>query len=156
MNLRQYAELHPVPEPEEERQAAEDAAAIIDRRQREQEEAERLKESISNQLDEGYFPQNVLYTALKLIGLLSHDQDWGEAQQAKIDKVYAGLEQQNFFIDNQAVAAKRLQDAQQEYNAKLRRQINRNIAQYVKIESQLRGIIKALDELEGTTQNGSS
>lgn len=111
-------------------------------------EAERLKENITAQLEAGAEPQIILYTALKAIGLLTNDPAFTEAAQGKIDAVYSDLAQQSFIQDNNAIAQERLEKMQTEYNDKLRRSINRQLAGYRRVEKALNDVLAAVNATE--------
>lgn len=111
-------------------------------------EAERLKENITAQLEAGTEPQIILYTALKAIGLLTNDPAFTEAAQGKIDAVYSDLAQQSFIQDNNAIAQERLEKMQAEYNDKLRRSINRQLAGYRRVEKALNDVLAAVNATE--------
>lgn len=111
-------------------------------------EAEKLKETITRQLEAGQEPQIILYTALKAIGLLTHDPAFTEAATGKIDAVYSDLAQQSFIQDNNAIAQARLETMQRDYNDKLRRSINRQLAGYRRVEKALQEVLQAVDATE--------
>lgn len=148
LSLEEYAKLHPKHQPEREREQMAATAETLQDKQQRREEAEHLKEVIRQQLDKGQEPQTVLYTALQCIGLLSNDTEWAEAGQQCLDKVYADLAQQSLLVDNEAVAAKRLDTMQSDYNEKLRRQLNRQLAGNRRIESALREALDAVNALD--------
>ena len=147
-SLEEYAAQNPAQEPETERQAVNKTASSYEDRQQERAEAERLKESITNQLEQGNEPQYILYTAITAIGLLTHDEQWAEAGKSTLDKVYEDLAQRSFLVDNAAVAAQRLDGMQAAYNDKLRRQLTRSINGYRRIERALQEALQAVNELE--------
>lgn len=127
------------------------AAAAKDRQQ-EAEDAAALKASIAEQIEQGQEPQYILYTAIKCIGLLTHDPAFTEAATGQLDAVYADLAQQSLFNDNAIIAGQRLQDKTQRYNEKLRTQINRQLAAYKGIADALTGALETLNRLERTAQ----
>ena len=100
------------------------------------------------QLEQGNEPQFILYTALKAIGLLTHDEQWAEAGQKTLDNVYADLAQQSFLTDNAAIAAARLDTMQTAYNEKLRRQLKSQLNGYRRIEKALQEALQAVNALE--------
>lgn len=147
-SLEEYAALHPLPAPEFERQAMAETAKTYAEQQEEREEAERLKASILQQLEQGNAPQYVLYTAIKTIGLLTHDEVWADTGHEYLDSVYSDLAQQSFLTDNAAIAAQRLNAMQAEYNDKLRKQLNRSINGYRRIEKALQEALQAVNAME--------
>ena len=148
MSIEEYWEKNPIPRPETGRQDIEKTARIYEDRQQAAEEIERLKDSITNQLERGNDLQYILYTALTLIGLLTNDTEWAEAGQGILSGIYEGLEQQSLLTDNAAIAAQRLEGMQAAYNEKLRRQLTRSINGYKRIEKALQEALKAVDELD--------
>ena len=148
LSLEEYARLHPQEQPQREREAMAAQAETLHDRQQRREDADRLKEVILQQLEKGQDPQTVLYTALQCIGLLSNDTEWAEAGQKCLDKVFSDLAQQSLLIDNEAVAAQRLDTMQSQYNDKLRRQLNRQLAGYRRIETALREALAAVNDLD--------
>lgn len=150
-SLDEYAALHPQTRPEREQAAMLDTANTIKDRRQERERAEQLKASMLKQLDQGNAPQSILYTAITAIGLLTHDEAWTEAAQGALDTVYADLAQQSLLIDEATIAAERLEQMQIEYNAKLRRQLNRQLSGYQRIAKGLNEALAALNGLEELT-----
>ena len=149
IGLFEYAAKNPAQDPpEQERQAIEGAARTYRERQEEREQAEELKASIAQQLERGNAPQYILYTALRAIGVLTHDAEWAEAQQQTLDSVYADLAQQSLLTDNAAIAAARLDTMQTQYNDKLRRQLTKSLNGYRRIEKGINEALKALNDME--------
>lgn len=147
-SLAEYAAQNPQPEPPQERQAVAHAARSYNDQIAERDQAERLKASIAQQLQEGEAPQYILYSALRAIGLLTHDAAWAEAQQKTLDGVYSDLAQQSLLTDNAAIAAARLDAMQTEYKEKLRRQLQRQIGGYKRIARALNEALDAVNALD--------
>lgn len=147
-SLAEYAAQNPMQEPERERQAIEETARSYREQMQERETVEGLKASILQQLEQGNAPETILYTALRAIGILTHDEQWMEAGKQTLDKVYADLAQQSFLTDNAAIAAHRLEQMQADYNDKLRRQLTRNLNGYRRIEKALQEALQAVNALE--------
>lgn len=147
-SLEEYAAEHPQQEPETERQSM--AAAVQDYQTRQELIAEvtRLKTSIKQQIEEGNAPEYILYTALKVIGLLTNDMEWAKAGQDILDLVYSDLAQQSFLTDNAAIAADRQEKMRQEYSDKLKRQLKRNLNGYKKVADSLQAALKALEAID--------
>lgn len=145
-SLEEYAAAHPQQEPAQ--------AAIAQTpnpyREREQlrEQAAQAKASIMQQLEQGTAPQYILYTAIKAIGTLTQDAEWAEAAQNTLDSVYSDLAQQSLLTDNAAIAAQRLETMQSEYNDKIRRQLQRNLNGYKRLEKALQEALQAVNALE--------
>lgn len=125
-----------------------DAEDMEQARQQALEQAEALKATIARQLEAGEDPQTILYTALKVIGLLSNDQAYTEATQGRLDAVYKDLTQLSFIQDNNRIAQERLDAIKEEYNAKLRKNINTQLARYAKVEKALNDVLYALNDTE--------
>ena len=149
--LSDYAAQHPQEQPAPEREQTQATADVIRERQQEQAEAERLKESIARQLSKGEPPQNILYPAIKAIGILTHDAAWAEAAAATLDGVWKDLAQQSLFINADETAAERLQTMQQDYLDKLRRQTERQQDRLRKIAKGLQDVLNAIDEHDPET-----
>lgn len=148
LTLKEYAALHPMPEPEQVRRDQAAAAEAAQRQQSDREAVEQLQESIIHQLEQGNAPQYPLYAAVKVIGILTHDTAWTDAAQSMLDSVYDDLAQQSLLTDNAAIAAHRLEERQAEYIGKTRRQLQRSLTSYRKLEKALADALHALDELE--------
>ena len=146
--LEEYAAQHPQQEPERERQAIEEAARSYREQMQERETVEGLKASILQQLEQGNAPETILYTALRAIGILTHDAAWTEAAKQTLDSVYADLAQQSLLTDNAAIAAQRLDGMQAAYNDKLRRQLTRQLNGYRRIEKALQEALQAVNAIE--------
>lgn len=146
--LEEYAAQHPQTEPERERQAIAGTARRFREQMQERETVDQLKESILQQLEQGNAPELILYTALRAIGLLTHDDQWTEAGQKSLDAVYSDLAQQSLLTDNAAIAAHRLETMQTAYNEKMRRQIIRSLTEYRRIERALQEALQAIDAIE--------
>lgn len=149
-SIAEYVKTHPMPE------APADPKPIKDKsysdRQEERQQAIDLKESITRQIQEGRNPENILYTAIRAIGLLTNDSEWTEQNTAALDKVYEDLGQQSFIVDNAEITARRLDKMQKDYQTKLRRQVMTQLNGYKRIQSGLSDIIRALDSIEDQTE----
>lgn len=152
ITLEEYAKLHPMQEEPAQQEETKAAVRTWSERQREQQQAEQLKRSILNQLQGGNDPQLILYTALKCIGLYSSDTEFTEQAQSYLDTVYADLMQQSLLTDNAAVAAERLEKMQTDYNGKLRRSINKQLAGYRRIAAALNDALNQIDSMESGEQ----
>lgn len=150
MDFKSYEKAHPeaTPLPEYITQEQKAERAREQTRQENAQEVATLKESIKNQLQEGNAPQYILYAALKAIGILSHDAVWAEDCRAQLDAVYSDLAQQSFVVNNNAIAAARLEDLKTKYNEKLRKQLNKDLKDYKRIESSINAILKDLNEID--------
>ena len=144
-SLAEYAAQNPMPEPQ--RMEAAPAQTYHDRQQQAAKIAQ-YKEAILKQLSSGTEPETTLYTAITAIGLLTDDAEWAEAAHGKLNSVYADLAQQSLLTDAAAEAAQRLEQMQADYNDKLRRQLNRQLTGYKRIERALQEALQAVDAME--------
>lgn len=147
-SLADYAAQHPQPEPERERQTVAETARSYQDAQQERETVEQLKQSIAQQIQEGNAPQYILYTALRAIGILTHDETWEQAQRQTLDSIYADLAQQSLLADDAAIAAQRLDTMQAQYRDRLRRQLRTQLNGYRRIERALQEALQAADALD--------
>lgn len=148
MNKGFFDIKHKEPEQIETGNALKDDTQNALERAQDRNEADRLKESITRQLEAGQEPHIILLTAVKAIGLYSGDPEFTTAAAAKIDSVYSDLEQMTFTQDNAAIARERLESMQAAYKDKARKGINRQIRAAIKIEQALLEALHAVDALE--------
>ena len=120
-----------------------DAAALREARQT----AERLKAEILRELEAGAAPQIILYKALEAIGLLTSDTEFINQSHGRLNAVYADLLQQSLLQDNETAALERLNQLEEDYNAKLCLSAERQLAGYRKIEKALNEIIATVNQL---------
>ena len=146
--LEEYAALHQQQEPAQERQAIIETSRSYSDIQQERDRVEKLKTSISQQLQAGNAPEYILYSALQAIGILTHDSAWTEAGIQILDRVYDDLAQQSLLNDNAAIAAQRLDALQSQYNDRLRRQLHRSINGYRRVEKALQEALQAVNDLD--------
>lgn len=148
MGLYEYAAAHPAEDtPPAQQDIADTARAIMEQKDR-IEQAAQLKENIARLFDQGFDPEVILYWAVETIGLLTNDREWKDAQQEKLNRVYADLAQRSFTADNEAIAAERRAKIQQEYNDKLRGQLQRQLMGYNRIARGLNDALDALNALD--------
>lgn len=140
MKLEEYAAQHPQVDPIQEQTTRSYHEWMQDH-----EEAQKLKQSITRQLEQGNEPQLILYTALKVIGILTNDPEWTEAGHQILDSVYDDLKQQSLIVDNAAIEAERLEKIQADYTTKLRRQLIRQLSSCKQIESALKETLQTLE-----------
>ena len=136
-SLEEYAAQHPQQEPERERQTIAATARTYKDQQQERETVNRLKEIIAQQIEGGSAPQYPLYTALQVIGILTHDEPWTKTQRAALDGVYADLEQQSLLTDTAAEAAHRLDEMQVKYTEKMWKQLQTQLKGCFRLEKAL-------------------
>ena len=150
MSKFDFAELPP----EEEEARREVLAALSAKKNAEQEHrrqqltADQRKESILSQLKQGGAPQYILYTAIEAIAGLTNDEEWAQECVACLDRLYTDLAQQSLLADNEALAAARVEQMRATYNAKLRRNLERQLDGYDNIARGLREALAALDDME--------
>lgn len=147
-SLAEYAAQNPQQEPPREREAMHQTAETIKDRQEAQERAAQLMQSIQTQLEQGNAPQTILYTAIQTIGILSHDAEWAAAAETSLDTVYADLAQQSLLVNEATIAAQRLEQMQEDYNGKLRRQLTRQLSGYQRIAKGLNEALDALNQID--------
>lgn len=147
-SLAEYAAQNPMPEPP---QMAQATGKSYSERREELDQAERLKGSIAQQIEQGSDPQSILYTALHCIGLYSNDAEWTTATQSALDSIYADLAQLSFTRDNAALERERLQQMQTDYNAKLRAAIRQKIKGLDKVNRALYAVLDAVEEIDPET-----
>lgn len=143
--LFDYAQQNPdTQEPPQEAQAIRETAQAYRDRQDRQQDIDRLKESILQQLEQGNAPQLILYTALTTIGTATGDESFTETATGYLDRVYGDLMQESFITDNAAIAAHRLDEMRAEYVDKLRQQVTRNLKGIARLEKALRDAQEAI------------
>lgn len=145
--LFEYAAQNPAQAAPQVQKDIESTADYYRQQQEQHERAEQLKEIIAQQIQQGNDPQYILYAAIEAIALLTHDAEWQQEQHERLNSIYADLAQQSFIADNEAIAARRREQTQQEYNSKLRGQLCKQLRGYRKIAAGLEDALKALDEL---------
>lgn len=174
MTLEEYAAQNPTAEPERERRAIDEAVAgwrrITAERQAaaeqaaeaeeeeaqrlawlagEEQDAEDLKLSIAQQLEQGNAPEIILLSALKALGLATHDAAWQEEAIEKYNGIYKPAEGQQFvFDDNAAIAARRLADLQAKYHDKMRRRLEKCQKEYKRLAEALETASDAINALD--------
>ena len=148
MSLKEYSAIWGETEPETERKDIERAARSYKEKKQDREEAEQLKISMIRQLEKGEEPQYILYTAIKTIGILTQDKEWAAAGEKLLDSVYKDLAQQALFLDNETVAAERVEKRQAEYREKLKKQLENQLRANSRIERALQDALKAVDDAE--------
>lgn len=150
--LFKFAEMNQQEAPDlEDQRPAEGMEKYIQRRA-EMEHAKELMQSIDAQLQQGTPPQYVLYTALRVIGLLSGNTAWEDQQRAHLDTIYKDLAQESLFADNAATAEARLDDQRAQYIDKTRRKLKR-------IETEtgtLYGLVQTLEQHLTALENGEA
>lgn len=99
-----------------EREDPEDQAYFADQAARIR-EAERLKDSISEQIRGGNAPEIILLSAVQAIGLLTEDKAWAAEQTARLDTFY------NPAIDAAVLAAAGTEERRREYAAAVKRRL---------------------------------
>lgn len=124
MGLFDYAASHPDMEnPVKDNEGARDTARIIAEEKELKADAEELKRLIGKRIHQGDHAHFILYTAVKCIGLLSHDPEWMDEQTAALNELYGDLSQESLFVDNAATAAERVEKKQRAFMEKLRKRI---------------------------------
>lgn len=149
MGLEEYAALYGNQEqPAGERATMEAIAADRERAAGKMEQAAALKESVAQQIRKGNPPQYILYSALKCIGLLTHDEAWADDLEAQLDSVYGDLAQQSLLEDSAAIEGQRLEAQAAAYSERLRQQLQRLISGYGRVYGELKSALDALNEID--------
>lgn len=120
------------------------------------EKVKHLMESIEAQLQQGAPPQNVLYTALRCIALLTGADDWEQRQQAALNAVYEDLAQESMFTDNAMLAAARLEDQKAQYIEKTRRKLRRIESETATVYGLVLAVYDHLSALEDGIETAES
>lgn len=147
MSLAEYAAANPTEQPESERrEQAAHARSYTERKEAEAKGAE-LMAQILRQLENGTAPQTVLYTAVETIGIITGADEWKAAAEKSLASIYADLAQQSFLVDNESIAAERLQARAEEQAAKTRRQLANNLRKCKQLETALQEALNAAQRL---------
>ena len=145
IGLFEYAQNNPGSiEPDQARQEIAETARSV----RDQEKIQELKASIADQISQGREPQYILYTAIRVIEMLTNDSEWARPLQETLDGLYSGIAQESLFWDSVTTAAARRQELLTSYADKTRRQLTRNIQGCERLQAELK---KALQEIEAMT-----
>lgn len=154
-SLTDYAAAHPeqtqLPASEVE-QMRTLSGTVKDRQQRQEqaahtrEQVEQMKGSILNQLEQGNAPENVLYTAIKVIGVVTHDPLFAQNGQLALDRLVGELEQPSLFVDTVTIAANRCKQKQEKYLATLKNSATRQVKKFQKLEAALQEIVDMVDD----------
>lgn len=146
-SLKEYAAEHPAAAlPADD--PANAAARIFQDLQAEREQAEELKDSIAQQIQQGNAPEFILYTALNAIGLLTADEAWAAKCKAILNSIYSDLAQQSLLTDNAAIAAQRLEEMHRGYTNKTRAQLQRKLSGCKRLSAALNDAINAIDSMK--------
>lgn len=145
IGLFEYAASNPGQvEPEQARQEIIETVRSV----QDQEKIGELKDSIALQIRQGREPQYILYTAVRVIAMLTNDSEWEQRQGDALDSIYKGIAQESLFRDNAAEAASRRAQHLSDYVQKTRRQITKSLNSCRKLEKDLED---ALQDIEGMT-----
>lgn len=147
--LFEYAEINPTAaETPQEARRGSDSIDTYHARRAAIDHSKQLMEAIESQLEQGTPPQYVLYTALRLIGLLTGAEEWEQRQRAALDAIYKDLAQESLFADNAATAAARLDEQQAQYIDKTRRKLKRIESETGTIYGLIQALLDHLDAME--------
>lgn len=146
--LFKYAEMNQQEAPALEDQKPAEGMDRYIKRQSDIEHAKELMQSIEAQLQQGRPPQYVLYTALRVIGLLSGNTAWEARQRAQLDTIYKDLDQESLFADNAAKAEARLDEQRAQYIDKTRRKLKRIESETGTIYGLVQAVLDHLDALD--------
>lgn len=81
---------------------------------------EELKQIIAKRIRQGDYAHFILYTAIKCIGLSTHDPEWTAEQTAALDSLYGDLTQESLFVDGIYKAEERARHQQEDYISRLK------------------------------------
>lgn len=144
IGLFEYADSNPAQmEPEQARKQVEATARSV----RDQNSIQELKNSIALQISQGREPQYILYTAIRVISMLTNDSEWGERQRDALDSLYKDIAQESLFRDSAAAAADRRQEHLNEFIQKTRRQLTRNLNSCQKLQGELQAALLDIDAM---------
>lgn len=138
------------PEPEETPQAA-PGRSYQDARQ-ERETVDQIKASILAQLEQGNAPQDILYSALRVIGMLTQDNEWTEAGTAILERTYSDIAQRSLFAEDASLVLDRLETLRAEYVAKAKRQLTKYQRDTQNLSYHINRAMEALGALEGNPE----
>lgn len=135
-------------EPEQaRREIAETARSVQDH-----EKIQELKASIADQISQGREPQYILYTAIRVIELLTKDSEWAHPLQEALDGVYSGIEQESLFRDQAAAAIRRQEEHLTRYTQKKHRELNNSLNECKKLAIELEAALKIIDNMSTGTE----
>lgn len=144
IGLFEYAQNNPDQvEPE---QARQETAATV-RSVQDQEKLQELKTSIADQISQGREPQYILYTAIRVIEMLTNDSEWARPLQETLDGLYSGIAQESLFRDSIAAGEIRRQGLLNDYVEKTRRQLTRNLKGCERLQTELKNALQEIEKL---------
>lgn len=144
IGLFEYAQNNPDQvEPE---QARQETAATV-RSVQDQEKLQELKTSIADQISQGREPQYILYTAIRVIEMLTNDSEWARPLQETLDGLYSGIAQESLFRDSIATGETRRQGLLNDYVEKTRRQLTRNLKGCERLQTELKNALQEIEKL---------
>lgn len=148
-SLADYAAENPNPDqmPIKESESVAETAALYSLRETKRNRVEELKDCIAQEIQQGIEPELILFPAIQAIGTMTDDPAWTEAQLNILDGLYRDYRQQSLFVSDEVVKARRLETMQQEYSGKLRRQLQRQLTGYRRIEKALTEALQAVNEV---------
>lgn len=122
--LFEYAAENP------EKIAAEGERAGVERRATakavtDQEKAEELREIVAAQIADGEEPEIILYSAVKVIGLLTNDPKWTEQQRQVLDLLYIDAGQESLTSEATHRARERREQYRREYVKKEKKRLEK-------------------------------
>lgn len=121
--------------------------------------AEEMKKTLVRSMEAGTEPQNVLYRALEIIGLLTDDKAFTEKTTGILENVYGDIAQLSFIQDNTLTAQARIDELTKDYIDKARRGVVQQYKRTMRVEDALKKTLDELDNLqhartEGKTDDG--
>lgn len=104
---------------------------------RDAEEIGRLKDSVAAQIEQGRDAHVILFAAVKLIGLLTSDDEWTAAQLEQLEATYKDVEQQELLTESQALIDGAIMKRKREYAEKTAAKLNRILKECENLTSSL-------------------
>lgn len=149
IGLFEYAQNNPDQvEPE---QARQETAATV-RSFQNLEKVQELKASIADQISQGREPQYILYTAIRVIEMLTNDSEWARPLQETLDGLYSGIAQESLFRDQTAAAIRTRQEHLTRYTQKKHRELNNSLTECRKLAIELEAALRIIDNMATGTE----
>ena len=150
IGLFEYAQNNPDQvEPE---QARQETAATV-RSFQNLEKVQELKASIADQISQGREPQYILYTAIRVIEMLTNDSEWAHPLQEELDRLYSGIAQESLFRDQTAAAIRSQQEHLTRYTQKKHRELNNSLTECRKLAIELETALRIIDNMATGTED---
>lgn len=116
-------------------------------------EAQRLKDEIISQLEQGTAPQVILLEAIDAIRYYSGDYDYCREQLKTLKPIYEAYQQQNLFIDQAAQEMAALEAKREDTREKLQKQVAKWIKNSQKDIKKANDLWQRLAEVDETEED---